>query len=171
MSDNEVFICDDCMEDFDPLYPCLFRNYIKISKLVLPYADRCYEGCTPLYLVFKPFDRNYDPSVNEMEHIRKYLQSKQDIRLLIMTREIIATKVHYNVFMWVYNDDAHLKRNHPDYQDPCLIFHEKHTSKFMIHCDSLDTLCDRYQVLEYMIKESTMRRFNQPQDLRIIERA
>lgn len=130
--------------------PCLLHNYNFMSDKILFYAARCYENAEAFYMVFKPFDVNYDFHFNGSEHIRKYIYSKVKPHLYILTREIIATKVHYNVFVWVPKGSFN--------------FHDKHTSKYMINSQYLKTYGDRHNVLEYMIKESKQRRFNKDMD-------
>lgn len=161
-SENET----DSEDSIDmKLAECLFRNYRKCRREIVDrYYPRCYERASCEYLVFKPFDSNYDPSHNEMEHIRKYLYEKikkNDSRVLLMiiTREVLATKVHYNVFLWrTIKGIADIN-----------VFHNMKTSKFMIHSQDLENPGDRQRVLLYIIEESKFRRFNRYIDYRILQ--
>lgn len=165
MSDHEdVHLCDDCAEELDPQYPCLLRNYLDLSQnIVNRYYPRVYENAECMYLVFKPFNKNYDFHFDAMDHIRKYIYStcqryEQKVLLMIITREIIATKVHYNVFLWV---------ELPNNLGKIIQFHQKQTSRYRIHAEVLDSPYDREKVLDYMIKESAQRRFNYKIDYKV----
>ena len=70
-----------------------------------PIVNRSYETQTLHYMVFKPFNSNYDPDFNGIEHIRKYLSGRKiNPEAMIITREIMSAKVHYNVMIWVCED-------------------------------------------------------------------
>lgn len=153
LAGTELHISDDISseeEDDKKIIECLFRNYFRMHDLVMPYALRCYECAEALYLVFKPFDNKYDFHFDGMDHVRKYVQSHCSPLMMIITREILAKKVHYNVFLW---------RCYDGYD-----FHQKQTSRYRVHQQIMFNLTDRKNVLNYMIKESKERRFNKKID-------
>lgn len=155
--ENSDFPDDESMDDSLPISICLLRNYDYMAGQLMPYAGRCYENAQCFYLVFKPFDSNYDFHFDGMDHIRKYLQ-KCDPKLIIVTREILAKKKHYNVFIWI----KELVLANPNFT-----LHNKHTSRYMIHQSHLSDLGDRTRVMRYMIKESKERRFNKFVDYKV----
>lgn len=112
-----------------------------------PIVRRSYEDTTLHYLVFKPFNSNYDPGFNGIEHIRKYLSGRKIYpAAMIITREITSAKVHYNLMMWVCED-------HDFYLEG------KQTSRYRISHQIVTTQKDKYNVHEYIIKESKHRYF------------
>jgi len=101
------------------------------------------------YLVFKPKNAKYDPKKNLLDHVRKKCGKYGAI---IITREVEATKIHYNVLVRTTED---LKRLH-DSQD----------SRFYIWCKEVPNKNkDLSKVHEYIIKESKLRYFYDNKDI------
>lgn len=105
------------------------------------------------YLVFKPFDKNYDPGFNAIRHILRKLKGHWlDI---IITREILASKVHYNVLL---------------FDDEGVELHEKQTNRYYIFCQKLASVSDKHYVHEYMVKEVHRRPFYNNLDIAVYTR-
>lgn len=118
-----------------------------------PIVQRSHERPTiGFFLVFKPFNKNYEPTYDGMDHIRKKL-SKTVYSDLIITREIKATKVHYNVMVWS--------------ADNFLSLLGTHTNKYKIYCVPFKEGKDKYQIHDYIVKESKSRPFKLYEDIYI----
>lgn len=133
-------------------YP-LFRNYLRmptwdIIKRTYEKPIRCF------YLVFKPFlscdDKNYDG----MTHVKKYMYRHKFVTMII-TREILEKRIHFNVIIWTKDN---LKR-----------LNDKKTSKYYIYSEELKEIADRQRVHEYIIKESKYRHMYNSNDVIIKE--
>lgn len=115
------------------------------------------------YLVFKPFNKLYDKSFNAIDHVRKRIGLNHKYESLIITREINATKVHYNVLVFTKDDMMDL--------------HDRQTNKYKIYCQEVNADALRYTasgidvsgkhtyreqveaVYDYIFKESHVRKF------------
>lgn len=100
---------------FMPNY-CLLHNYLSCPSW--PVVKRSYESQLH-YMVFKPFNKTYDPDYDAMDHIRKKICSLGNIDMYIIVREIKATKIHYHAMVWS--------------DSPLFMLHEKQTNRFRIH--------------------------------------
>lgn len=110
--------------------------------------DRTYEGVHWHFLTFKPFNKNYDPLYSPqklMDHVRKKLGKRSDVPVAIITRETMATKIHYNVLLGSYQDLE-------DKLDGA------HTNRYYIYCKKIDS-SDRKKVYNYIVKETKKREF------------
>lgn len=121
----------------------LMSNYLRLPSWYL--IRRSYEAPTRLYfLVFKPFNKNYNAKKDLMDHVRKKIGSGH--KAVVITREINATKVHYN---------AMILTNKPDL---VTTLHNKQTNIYKITCKECP-LADKYRVHDYITKESRTRYF------------
>lgn len=101
------------------------------------------------YLVFKPKNKKYDPKKNLMDHVRKKCGKHSAI---IITREIEAAKVHYNVLVRTTEDLSKL--------------HDTQDSRFYIYCKEVPhKAADLNKVHEYIVKESKTRYFTDNKDI------
>lgn len=119
----------------------LIPNYWVLN---IPSMKRSHEEPVKLYyLVFKPFDKGYDPDFIAYDHIIRKLGALEDY---IITREINATKVHYNVMAWSTRDLTKLN--------------DGQTNKYKISSQLVKTYLDKYTVYDYCFKESKERYFH-----------
>lgn len=124
-----------------PKYNMMNNYYLQASWRVIGNYLNCVGNI--YYLVFKPKNKNYDPKKNLIDHVRKKVGKYS---VIIITREIDATKVHYNVLVRTSEELSHLH----DHQD----------SRFMISCQLVpNRKKDLDTVHEYIIKESKTRYF------------
>lgn len=130
---------------------CLFHNYEKVHGKVEHLIKRSYEKpCKWFYLVFAPLDINYLNDIGwyrnkGFDHVRKKIGR---MKCHIMTKEIMAKKVHINVLCC---SDRPLDN----------LLHEKTTNKYSIYCKELTGLVDREKVLDYILKEAKQRYFHE----------
>jgi len=121
----------------------LMNNYNRLKSW--PIVRRSFESPTQLfYLTFKPFNKKYDPNIDYMDQVRKKLGTGHVA--VIITREINATKVHYNCMVFTNKPD--MVKN----------FHDKHTARHKIYCKQIKMM-DKYKVHHYIIYESQTRYF------------
>lgn len=120
----------------------LMNNYSRLASwAVIGNYVNC--GGNIYYLVFKPKNKRYDPKKNLLDHVRK--KCGKHIAIII-TREIEARKVHYNVLVRTAED--------------LLRLHDTQDSRFYIYCTAVpNTKKDVDTVHEYIIKESKTRYF------------
>lgn len=140
----------DCDQDCDPdcELDCgsIFQNYDKVISW--PIIKRSFENLFCFYLVFKPFNINYDDEFNCVKHVKKYLLNKKNIDTMIITREILdCAKIHVNVMIWT--TALHRLKYH--------LLDGKQTSKYRIKSSYVKTAVDKFRVHEYIIKESKKR--------------
>jgi len=108
------------------------------------------------FLCFKPFNLNYEKNINwyrtkGFDHCRKKIGQ---VDSFIMTREIMAKKVHLNM-MCV--SDKPLDK----------LFHDKNTNYYRIYC----VPCyNRHRCLDYILKESRLRYFHKRIDYQYFSR-
>lgn len=113
-----------------------------------------------VYLVYKPLEKNYDKNFDGMDHVRKHLKS--NFEAVIITREVNAKKVHYNV-MAICKGHMQL--------DKLLQLHEKHTSRYYVYSTYVNkTREDIDRVHEYIIKESRTRYFYKNKDIYVYDK-
>lgn len=130
----------------------IMSNYPRLPSW--PVVKRSYEKPLCLYYaVFKPFNKNYDPEFDGIDHIRKKVNRFTKTENMIITREINEAKIHYNVMFWTLNPECES------------FFHEKKTNRYYIHCQKAP-LSDKYKIHEYIVKES-MTRFFKKKDIYI----
>lgn len=103
-------------------------------------------------MTFKPFNKTYDPTFNAIDHIKKKIKSKCEVECLVITREILATKVHYHAMLFTKNN----------LMGPLL--NGKQTNKFRITC-KVANYFDKFQIHEYIIKEIHQRCFKPDLDI------
>ena len=130
---------------------CLFHNYEKVHGKVEHLIKRSYEKpCKWYYVVFGPLQKNYDENLAWYRN-RGFDHAIQKIRrtkCFIMTKEIMAKRVHINVLCC---SDRPLVD----------LLHEKTTNKYVMHCQELTGLVDREKVLDYILKEAKQRYFHE----------
>lgn len=99
-------------------------------------------------VVFKPFDRAYerDPCFFQVKGLDKCRKLFKRPTAYIMTREIIASKIHVNSLVAT-------TENLIDYHD------SSYCSKYKVHVSELHNLGDRQRVLVYITKEGKKRTF------------
>lgn len=108
------------------------------------------------YITFKPFNKNYDKDYDGMTEVKKRIQ-KEEYESVIITREIKATKIHYNALIWSASD-LDLK------------MHSKWTKRYKIFAtrvglislhrkDLLGYKDECMRVFDYVMKESCERTF------------
>lgn len=119
----------------------MMNNFTKLPSW--PIVERSYEQPVLLtFLTFKPFNSTYKRSFDAMDHVRKKIGSGHEA--IIITREINATKVHYNAMVFSTKDLT------------CL--HDKQTNYFKIFSKEVP-MADKYKVHRYITKEATVRFF------------
>lgn len=127
-------------------YFCLFHNYHNIVYDYYYIVERTYEQPFKWYfLTFKPFNKGYesDPAFyakKGIDHCRKKIGK---VTAYLITREIKATKIHINALVCSDRDLSKL--------------HEQKTNKYFIYCEQVK---NRFQVFDYIFKESRERYFN-----------
>lgn len=105
-------------------------------------------GSKNYFVVFKPFNKTKDEELDGLKHVRAYLKNKKvKIDAVIITREILATRVHYNMLIQSTFD--------------FMTLHDKQTSKYrMFVTEVKGTIRDVMACHEYIIKESKIRYFH-----------
>lgn len=115
--------------------------YLQCQKIVrrsYEYPYRWY------YLTFKPFNEGYEPLSKDIDKIFNKLRSGAEF--MLVTREIDATKIHYNVIVATHIDLSRLHNR---------VSHHR----WKMYCDELDTTDYRMNVFKYMCKEARRRPF------------
>lgn len=100
------------------------------------------------YVVFKPYNSSYekDPDWYKVKGLGSCRRSFKTPKAIIMTREIVASKVHINVLVCTSSD--------------VILRHEKdYNNKYKLHVSLLLTQADRQNVLTYLWKEALNREF------------
>lgn len=144
---------DDYEYDPDEFIPKenMMSNYKRVISW--PVVKRSYERPLNLYYAtFKPFDHNYDPEKIQLEHVRKKIASWCKTSAIIITREIEAKKHHYNAMFWTTVPLLDLK------------VHDTCTNLFKVWCNQVP-LVDKYNIHDYIIKESRIRYFKPKKDV------
>lgn len=132
---------------------CHFHNYHSICYDYYYIVSRTYEKPFKWYfLTFKPFDKGYIKDnlfyqKKGIDHARKKIGR---VEAYYITREIKATKTHINALVCSDRDLSGL--------------HEKKTNKYFIYCEEVK---NRFDVFEYIFKESKERYFNKNIDFAI----
>lgn len=126
---NENFISKKCLFKRMPRLPCD------------PVPDMTYEQGHWYFVVYKPFDKGYDPDYNAFDYIRKYIKKYFKADTYVITRERISAKVHFNVLLHCDNDSL--------VRDYC----GKNVTRFKLNVQYLNTHRDRKLVYEYITKE------------------
>lgn len=159
-SGADIYIpTDSDLEDFDNYKSgeCMFWNYSRLGSWnviqdIVNSKLNCY------FLVFKPLNSNYNPNYDGLDFCRKKIGNNYSY--LIMTREIKASKIHYNALVVTDITLDHL--------------HERLTSKYMIWCEEVtNDHMNIARVHQYIIKESQERLFyakKPPLDIYVAER-
>lgn len=115
------------------------------------FVNRTYENPVKWYfIVWKPYDRAYekDPDWFAVKGINSCRRKLIKPECFILTREILATKIHINGLVAT--------------DRPMMSFHEKdHCNRYKMSVYPLLTLADRQRVLDYVSKESKKRTFTQ----------
>lgn len=116
----------------------------------LPLVKRSYEEPQSWYYVtFKPFNDSYIPTkyLNCVGPIYDYLRKRSD--LSIVTKEILATKIHGNALV-VSSEDL-------------ILLDGKNITirglKYKLHIEELQSFEHRNNVLKYIFKEADQRDF------------
>jgi len=100
---NSNHCCDNVSMDIEDNVPIAnqFNNYYhnltkyKISDFK---PDRSYEGCANYLIVFAPL-KNHIDSKYDLRKIEKFMRNKFKYERIVITRETLATRVHYNVII------------------------------------------------------------------------
>jgi len=133
---SEACICNECYAQRNNT-----GNFDTLPSW--PIIDRTHEEPMRLYfLTFKPFDSNYDPQFNGMDHVRNKLGTEYETK--IISREILAKKIHYNAMVFTTKDLSHL--------------HETHTRRYFIYCEE-KPMCSKRDIHYYIMKEAKERYF------------
>lgn len=113
-------------------------------------VKRSHEGKYVSYLItFKPFNINYDPTYDAIHHVRRKVerQLNQDEGYeLIITREIMAKKIHYHCLVITKNKLL------------AYLLHGSQTNKYKIDCQQCE-YSDKYKIHDYIVKEIHSRHF------------
>lgn len=131
-----------------PTY-CLFRNFRKMIQEHLKYVLRTYEGANWYFLTFSPFNKNYQRDLDKykdrgLDIVRRYLtRNLKGHHVLILTKEIEATKVHINALICTPHN---LVKK----------MHKHRTNEYFIHCEYAQ---NREAILRYIFKEAENRYF------------
>lgn len=133
----------------------IFHNYNFVKTW--PIIKRSYEY-DMYYIVFKPFNVNYDPNYNGMKSVKQYLHKRKDFDTMIITREIMdCAKIHFNVILWSKSD--YMKIN------------GKHLNHYYITVQKVKkTTADKMTVHHYCIKESKKRHMYPKNDILIFDK-
>lgn len=147
MDQSIVNVVEDEGEANIVLHKPLFTNntsYGRLYKLFEPYLKRSYEMPQKwYYIVFKPFNRGYDPQYNGLDECRKKLKGCLDY---ILTCEVLATKKHYHALVLSTQD--------------LTTMHDKNTKRYKIYSVCIDQgIQSRINLMKYLLKESKERRF------------
>lgn len=131
-------------------------QYKKIFEILDPLIIRSYEA--PLqayYIVFSPYKATYNQNLDYYETkkfvdgVEKYIKSKYNPQIYVITRETIASLIHINVYMITKKlcDNSTLKKGSVNH-------------KFGISIYEKDlTISTRYEILKYIFKEAKERQF------------
>ena len=122
----------------------LFTNYYRLASWEILPCIRDSERKI-YYLVFSPKNKRYNPNRDFTDHIRKKMGKYNQ---LIITREIYATKIHYNVLVTSDDDKSRM--------------HDTQDSTFYIVSKVVRNE-DVNRVHQYIIKESKKRYFKDTQ--------
>lgn len=130
-----------------------YNTYAYIQQL----SKRSYESPFRWYFViFKPFNKSYSKDRDWFMHksldsTRKYFKKP---RVLIGTKEIEAAKVHVN---WLVCTDQKLVDG-------------RNTSRHKLKVIELGDIGDRRRILDYILKEASLRQFQEYKDYIIYPR-
>lgn len=141
-------------KDVVPRYS-LFSNYSRLASWHL--VTRSHEDMNLFFMVFKPFSSNKDTTNqkrNAMDHVRKKIMEDNQVQDVIITREVLAKRVHFNAMVFTKSDLSTL--------------HDTKTSRYMIYCKRVPYV-DKYKVHEYVVKESRVRYFYSECKSRILD--
>lgn len=105
-------------------------------------SDRTYEDEQTYYVVFKPYLR-YE-GTDDLLRIEKCCRQHFKYKRILVTREINASSIHYNVLI-TSNTCPVAKHNRTLARD------------FRLHCQNVSTVKDINQVIDYMAKEADTR--------------
>lgn len=126
----------------------------------IQYLNRSYEGKHAWYfLVYKPFNRSYEKDPDwyknkSMDYVRKHVKRQS---VVMLTRELLASKTHINVLACSENDLELLNGK------------VTANNKYKIHVERLTGPAARHRVYQYIFKESRVRDFEKYRDYNIIE--
>lgn len=122
----------------------VYKLYGHLVKRTYEYPIRWY------YLVFKPFNSSYDEVMysRPLGPISDYLRSR-GCDLQILSREIVAPKIHVNALVTSLTDLTELNGKNIT----------KRGLGFKLHVQHVPTLADRLEVFSYMFKEAEKRPF------------
>lgn len=124
-------------------------GYNNVSSIYDSLVKRSYERSEWYYVVFKPFNDSYEVNkyANCLGICSDYLRSK--VELAIMTREILAEKIHVNA----------LVNSKEDLLDLDGINITKRGLKYKLHVSVVEDLEHRMNIHRYIFKESDERDF------------
>lgn len=148
-------ILEECVCDTQDEMPkeCLFKHYYhNLTEYTVPdeiRIKRTYEGYANYYIVFAPLQNHVD-SPDDLKKIEKYIRSKYQYERTVITKEILETRIHYNVFLTT-------KRN-PVLQNGTIAM------KYYLNVQHIPNQDHLKRVLNYMFKESKRRPFNPNRD-------
>lgn len=127
-------VCQKIYMKRKPLF--LIRPRLKCD--VVP--EYSIEGESKWYfLVFKPFNKSYDPNYNGMDFVRKWITTKLAPVTYVITRERLSAKIHYNVLL---NCAIDVNK-----------YHDHNLMKFRMYVEYLPDLINRMRVYKYITKE------------------
>lgn len=146
-------LCPQCkkLHDKISLDRPLFGNYLCVENDFKYFYKRSYEGKKWYYVVAVPYTKQYESnldyyeSANALRAIIKGLKIDKKKDAVLITKEIMANKVHYNILICTDKNMMDL--------------HRKNGFRFSYDIQELDNLGNRERVFYYMIKESNPRKF------------
>lgn len=143
--------CPNCASIM-PEYNIFNRHYWQLFNRIIPEKwqyPRSYEGCATYYIVFSPLNNKIDLP-NDLQRIEKFCRTNFKYQRFIITREILATRIHYNV-MLTSNKNV-------------VLFNGKIKQKFYLDVQVVPNRYEQEKVVHYMLKESKKRQFKENTD-------
>lgn len=159
-------------EDNDDDYPyyksinkSLFNNYQFMQDITDPFIKRSYENFEWFYFVCKPYNKQY-------EKHQTWYESNQFITSVLWTIRKYVVKHGYGAPDMFLTKETNSKKHHINVLvcapiNLAIHYHNRNTNKYKIHCEKLDTIGDRTNVRDYMIKESKDRIFKVNKDYQL----
>lgn len=135
-----------------PDYNMFNRYYHNLVNIIIPEKwqyPRSYEGCATYYIVFAPL-RNKVDLPNDLERIEKFCRTNFKYQRIIITREIKASRIHYNVML---TTNANV-----------ILFNGKIKQKFYLDVQVVPNSTHQRVIVSYMFKESKRRPFKENTD-------
>lgn len=127
----------------------LFNHYYhNLTHLTVPETfkyNRSYEGCSNYLIVFAPITNHID-SKQDIKKIEKYLRSKYHYQRILLTREILESRIHYNVLLTT--------KSNPILTNNTIV------QKFHLNVQHVPNITHLPTIIQYMFKESKHRPFH-----------